>query len=143
MATERAAGLILFIKEKGKANYLLLQYNVNYWGFAKGLIETGEKTEETARRELEEETGIKDIKFIPGFKEEINYFFKREGKTIFKTNIYFLAETKTREVKLSFEHNDYKWASYKEALKKLTYENSKKVLKAAHKFITEHECLVC
>ena len=135
MPVERSAGAVIFRREKGNVYYLVLQYDDNYWGFPKGRIEKGERLQDTTRREIEEETGIKDIQFINGFKKTIEYFFRRKGKTIFKTNIYFLAETKTKEVKLSFEHIDFRWLPYEAALKILTFENSRKVLEKSHDFL--------
>ncbi len=101
------------------------------------LIENGEKLEETAKREVAEETGLKDIEFIPDFKECVKYFFRWRNKNIFKTVTFFLAETKTKDVVLSFEHIGYKWLPYEEAIKHLTHKNVKKVIKKAHKFISK------
>ena len=135
MPTEKSAGAVIFQKEKGNIYYLILQYSPDYWGFPKGRIEKGEELKESARREIEEETGIKDIKFINGFKETIEYFFKRKGKAFFKTAIYFLAETEKREVKLSSEHIDFRWLPQKEALEQLTFKNSKGILEKANEFL--------
>jgi len=126
----------VFRKEGGKIYYLLLHYDLGHWGFPKGHIEKGEKTEKTAQREVAEETGIKRIEFIPGFKETIKYFFKKEGKNIFKIVVFFLAQTKTKKVKISWEHKGYKWLPYKEALKQLTYKNAKEILKKANNFLS-------
>ena len=52
-----------------------------------------EETEiETATRELEEETGIKDIAFFDKFRKTINYTFQRGDRTIGKEVIFFLAK---------------------------------------------------
>lgn len=137
MELEKSAGVIIFRKEKGVLYYLLLRER--YWGFSKGNIEKGEGLKETGRREVEEETGIKDIEFVPGFKEQIDYFYKKERKTIYKTVIFFLAETKTEKVKLSFEHTDFEWLPYEKALDKLTFKNAKEVLEKANALILKLE----
>lgn len=139
MPVEKSAGAVIFRKEKGSIYYLILQYDDVYWGFVKGRIEKGEELQSTIIREIEEETGIKDIKFISGFNEKIEYFFKREGKTIFKTNIYFLVQTKIKEIKLSFEHIGFKWLNYEESLNQLTFDNNKNVLKKANDFLLKSE----
>ena len=139
MAIEKSAGAIISREEKGKIYYLLLHYESGHWGFPKGHIEKGENLEDTVRREVKEETGIGDIKIIKGFKEWIRYFFKLEGKNIFKIVTYLLAETKTKEVKISWEHTGYKWLSHEEAVKQLTFENTKEILKKANNFITKQE----
>ena len=144
MPVEKSAGAVIFRKEGDKTFYLLLHYPSSakapreYWDFPKGHIEKKEKIEETAKREVEEETGLKDIKFAEGFKEWIKYFFKFKGKNVFKIVTFLLAETKTKEVKVSFEHLGYEWLSYEEAFKKLTFKNAKEILKKAHHFLINY-----
>ena len=142
MIIEKSAGAVVFRKKENKAYYLVLRYPTNsinpkkeYWGFPKGRIEKEEKIEETARREIGEETGLKDICFIKGFKEKETYFFTRNKKKIFKTVVFLLAETKNREVKISSEHLDFKWLFYEEALKQLTFDNAKEILKKAKEYL--------
>ena len=98
-------------------------------------IEKGEKLEETVRREIKEETRIKDMAIINGFKETIKYFFKFEGNNILKFVTFFLAETKKKQVKISPEHIGFKWLPYKEAEVQLTHENAKEILRKANKFL--------
>jgi len=155
MPVEKSAGAVIFRRAprsrtsllRGKNNkiyYLLLHYPSSakaprdYWDFPKGHIEKGEKLEDTVKREVEEETGLKDLKFVEGFKEWIKYFFKFEGKNIFKIVTYLLAETKTKDVKISFEHIGYKWLPYEEAMKQLTFKNAKEILKKANDFLIKH-----
>jgi 8-oxo-dGTP pyrophosphatase MutT (NUDIX family) len=141
MPFEKSAGAIIFRKGRGKIYYLLLNYasigkvEKTYWGFSKGHIEKGEKGIDAIIREIKEETGIKHLKFLTGFKEVEKYFFKYKGKTIFKKVYYLLAETKTKEIKLSFEHLGYKWLPYKKALEKLSFKNAKRILKKANEFL--------
>ena len=69
-----------------------MHYELGHWGFTKGTIEKGESKKETIAREIEEETGIKDIKFIEGFEEKISYFFRQKGKLFYKEVTFFLIE---------------------------------------------------
>ncbi|MFN3302000.1 MAG: bis(5'-nucleosyl)-tetraphosphatase [Patescibacteria group bacterium] len=134
----RSAGAVVFREEKNKILYLLICYGRKekfWWDFPRGQIEKDETEKETAKREIFEETGIKDLKFIEGFKESYKYFFKEKGNLIFKENIIFLAKTKKKKVKLSFEHFDFLWLPYEKALEKLTFENSKEILKKAHQYL--------
>jgi len=135
MPVEKSAGAVIFRKMEGKIFYLLLHYQSGHWDFPKGNIERGEKLEETVKREVKEETGIEDIEFIPGFKEWIKYFYKLKGKSIFKIVTFLLAETKGKEVKISWEHLSYKWLPYEEALEQLTFKNAKEILKKANDFL--------
>jgi 8-oxo-dGTP pyrophosphatase MutT (NUDIX family) len=145
MPKEKSAGAIIFRKEENKIYYLLLHYQSGHWDFPKGHIEKGESDEQTIKREIEEETGIKDIKIIPGFKEYIKYFFKKsyglkgearkKAPFVFKIVVFYLAETKTKDIKISFEHIGYKWLEYEDALKQLTFKNAKEILKKAQHWI--------
>jgi len=141
MSFEKSVGAVIFRKEKGIVKYLLLHYPSSskspreYWGFPKGHVENGEGELDTVQREVEEETGLKDLKFIEGFKKRIKYFFKFKGETIFKIVTFYLAETKTNKIEVSSEHIAYQWLPYKEALGQLTFNNAKEILKRANDFI--------
>lgn len=139
MELEKSAGTVIFRKDKEVIYYLLLHYQVGHWGFPKGNIKKGEQIIETARRETKEETGIGDIEFIQGFKEKIEYFYQREGKRIYKTVIFFLSRTRIKEVKISFEHEDFEWLNYEKALKRLIYKNAKEILKKANEVLLRTE----
>jgi 8-oxo-dGTP pyrophosphatase MutT (NUDIX family) len=139
---EKSTGAIIFRRENGKIFYLLLYYpslshraEKNFWDFPKGHIEKGENEIDTAKREIFEETGIKEIKFLDGFKEQIKYFFKWKGKNILKYVTFYLAETNQKEIKISPEHLDWCWAEFETALTLLTHKNSKDILKKAKAFL--------
>lgn len=154
MPKEKSAGAIIYRKESGNVYYLLLHYpGINrkggHWEFAKGHIENNEAEEAAAIREIKEETGISDVKILPGFKKYIKYFFKKNKKFakkesgkpenksawIFKLVAFFIAETNAKEVSLSSEHTEFLWLSFNEAYKKVTYKNSKELLKEANNFL--------
>lgn len=159
MPVEKSAGAVIFRKEGGKIFYLLLHCPTrakrrvgdegklrkrqtsstgkDYWDFPKGHIDKGEKPEETAKREIAEETDLIDIELADGFKETIKYFFKDGDKNIFKFVTFFLAKTKTKKVKVSFEHIGYKWLPYQEALEQLKFKNAKEVLKKANDYLSK------
>lgn len=146
---EQSAGAVIFRMEKGRPLYLLLHYEAGHWDFAKGHIEKGEKTEETIRRETDEEAGITDLRFVPGFKVTIRYWMRPrktvksartkqaslKQKGVLKFVVFYLAETKTSNVTLSFEHQAYVWLPFEEAVKKATYKNAKDILIKAHQFL--------
>ena len=149
MPVEKSAGAVIFRKENNKIFYLLLHYTSvaqnprsraekDYWDFPKGHIEKGEKEIDTVRREVEEETGLKDIEFLKGFKSGIRYFFRFQGKNILKFVTFYLAETKIKDVKVSEEHLGYDWLSYQEALTKLKFKNAKATLQKANEFLAKN-----
>ena len=135
MANERSAGAVIFRKQEGRVLYLLLHYEAGHWDFVKGHIGDGEQEKETVLRETEEETGIRGLEFIEGFRERTSYFYKREDKTIFKEVVFYLASTGTKNITLSHEHEDSEWLEYLDAEGRLTYSNSRKVLEKADKFL--------
>jgi len=144
MSVEKSAGVVIFRRKRGEIFYLLLHYPAlshraaeDYWDFPKGHVEEGETLEETARREVEEETGLKDMKFIEGFKETIKYFFYFQGKRILKFVTFYLGETRAKRIKISSEHKGYKWLSYEEAQSYLKFKNAKEILKKANEFISK------
>src|SRR3989338_2205837 len=140
MKQEKSAGAIVYRKEKEPV-YLLLHYEMGHWDFPKGKIEANEKDLETVKREIQEETGIKDIEILKDFKEEIHYYYKFEGELITKTVIFYLAKTDEGKVKLSFEHIGFIWLPYDKALDKLTFKNAKEILKKANEFLKTHKTL--
>ena len=135
MPINKSAGAVIFRKQGDKIKYLLIQYEAGYWGFPRGLMEKEESLEETAHREIEEETGLKNLSFIPGFKEQAKFFYKFKGKKIMKIVTYFLAETNNKKIVLSHEHKDYIWLEYEQALKRLIFDNPRKVLEKANDFL--------
>jgi bis(5'-nucleosidyl)-tetraphosphatase len=159
MAFEKSVGAVVFRREKQKTFYLVLRRvpvvkrskgyvaKGDYWDLPKGRMEKGETKLETIEREIEEETGIKKTKTIPGFASWTAFFYraqgeekknrkkKKKGLNIFKVVVYFLLETKTKKVKLSQEHNAFKWLEFEKAMKTLTYKKTANILKKAHKHL--------
>ena len=134
MLREKSCGAVVFLKNT-EVKYLLLHYEAGHWDFVKGNVEPKESEKDTVTRELQEETGIADAQFIEGFKEKIEYFYRRQGATIHKEVIFFLIETHTKKVKLSYEHVGYTWLDYQNAMKRLTFKNAKDVLQKAHELL--------
>lgn len=135
MIEETSAGIVLFRRENEKIIFLLLHYPSGHWDFVKGKMEKGETPHETATRETKEETGITDVKFIEGFEEWIRYNFQFDGQLVDKKVVFFLGETKTRDIKISHEHLDFTWMDYVTAMEKTTFDNAKTVLSKAYSLL--------
>lgn len=143
MLVEKSVAVIVFRRE-ADCKFLLLfrKGNDHYkdiWEFPKGLVEKGEGEMQTAARELQEETGLteKDIHWIPEYHDKISFFFRDEAQELVKKEVtFFMAQTtKTEEVKLSSEHNAYRWASYLEGFDFLKQKSYQDVLKRANEFV--------
>jgi 8-oxo-dGTP pyrophosphatase MutT (NUDIX family) len=137
MIEETSAGIILFRKEETKNLFLLLHYPSGHWDFVKGKMEKGESSHQTAVRETKEETGITDIAFLENFEEWIEYNFQHQGELVNKKVVFFLAETKTKDVKISHEHQGYTWMDYDTSMEKTTFDNAKTVLTKAQRLLSK------
>jgi bis(5'-nucleosidyl)-tetraphosphatase len=138
---EKSSGAVVFIKKEEQIKYLLLNYAAGHWDFVKGNVEINETEKETVLRELKEETAITDATFIENFKEKIAYFYRRQGLTVHKEVVFFIIETHTEKVELSFEHIGYIWLDYKHAMEKLNFKNAKDVLQKAHDFLKKQKII--
>ena len=137
MIEETSSGVVLFRREDDKILFLLLHYPSGHWDFVKGKMEAGESPHETAIRETREETGINDVKFLEGCEEWIQYNFQYDGQLVQKKVVFFLGETKTKDVKISHEHLSYTWLDYVNAMEKTTFDNAKTVLSKSYAFLSK------
>ncbi len=145
MGKEFSAGAIIFRKPENWALFLLVYSKRNkIWCFPKGHIEPEESEKEAALREIKEETGISDLRFVDGFREEDIYKTKsnrgkHEGEIIEKHSIYFLCETSSglssEDIVVDgSEIADYKWLSLSDAKKLLTFDSLIVLVKKAEVF---------
>ena len=117
---------------------MLLYHGRNYWNFPKGKIEAGERSWQSALREVREETGLKasELKFIENFKAYERFMFRHGKERVFKIVILYLAETKQPRIAVSWEHEGYGWFTYNEAKKVLSqYHENTKILTTAYDFL--------
>jgi len=140
MELETSAGIVIY----NAGRYLLLNYGrsritENRWGLTKGRIENKETVIHAALREAFEETGIKDISILEEFQHKIIYYFTRGSHRIKKTVVYLIGISSTSEVQISKEHIGFQWATYEKALEMLTFENTRKVIRAADRYLRENE----
>lgn len=143
---EISAGIIIYRKIEEGPKFLILYHRGSYWNFPKGKIESEEKSFQAAIREVKEETGLSrhDLKFHDYFKAYEKFTFWRKAgsrpQKVFKTVIFYLAETKNPVIKISKEHNGYGWFIYKEAMKILDkHKDSQRVLTQAHQFLEKRK----
>ncbi len=140
MLEEISAGVLVY-REEQPTKYLLLHYPAGHWDFPKGHVEEGETMEETALRELREETGIPEekVELEEGFRETIDYLYRKRGELSHKKVIFFLGKTSKEEITISEEHQGYLWAPYQKAKEKVTFRNARKLLEKSKEFLEEDE----
>lgn len=126
MKFEKSCGAVVFRNVDGQREFLLVQSKkFSNWGFPKGHVEENESEEETALREVVEETGLK-IKLLQNFRISVEYEVK---KGVIKEVVFFIGEPLDEIVEIKQDEiQDYKWLTYSDSLKLLSYENNKKVL---------------
>lgn len=130
---EKSCGIIVYLNRQGTREYLLLHYPGGHWDFPKGHVEPEDADDlATAQRELTEETGITDLSMDPTYETVMYYEFNRGRKEkVKKTVVYFLAKTNGNRIQLSHEHKGFQWLPYEHALKRLTFENARQLLRRA------------
>lgn len=134
MEKEKSCGAIVVRKSDISFEYLAVKSKAhNHWGFPKGHIDLGETEEETALREVCEETGI-TVKLLEGFREIVSYSPKTG---INKDVVYFIGLADKKEVKIQDDEiREYKWQNFDTIYNLLTYDNDRIILKKAHDFLT-------
>ena len=141
MAKIISAGIIVFRRSRDGIKFLLLYHGRNYWNFPKGKIEAGERSWQSAVREVKEETGLKqsELRFIENFKAYERFTFRGGKEKIFKIVILYLAETKQPRITVSWEHEGYGWFTFSEAKKVLSkYHENLKILTTVDEFLRKN-----
>ena len=120
--------------------FLIHQYsrigNNTYWILPKGHPEAGESGDETAKRELFEETGMVCKNLLADKLFELNYNFMFDGVKINKKVVYFIGEIEQTDFTLQpDEVVEADWFSLDKALNRLDYQGTKKMFKEAVEFI--------
>lgn len=139
-----SAGIIVYRWTPKGPRFLLLYRDKGVWDFPRGRMESGERSRETAFREVEEETGLRagDLKVQDNFKVFEKFPYQRRSasgaatQSVFKIVIFYLAETHQLQVALSREHEGYGWFLVNQAQKLISrYKNRARILRQAYTFI--------
>ena len=135
MIIEKSCGAVVFTKNAEGIEYVIIESKEGYYGFPKGHVENKETELETARREVLEETGLQ-VEFLENFRIEDSHPFQRNGETRMKYIVYFLAEFSNQFLRAQeSELNSIHLMDYETAMSSFQFENSKRILKEAHKFL--------
>lgn len=134
MNYEKSCGAVIYTVVDGKRLYLIEIMRKGHASLCKGHVEGTESGHQTAVREIREETGL-EVKFVEGFRQTIEYSPYRDCS---KTVDFFLAcADSTRVMVQEDEVREIEWLPFEEALKKLTFDSDRDVLKQAECFLNK------
>ena len=135
MKLERSCGAVVYTLRSGLPRYVIVQERPGGYSFPKGHMEGDETELETARREILEETGLQP-RFISGFCRKDEYHLSEKPGTC-KQVTYFLAEFGDETpIPQPGEIRQLLLLPYEEAVRLFPHENDRRILTAAHAFIT-------
>jgi 8-oxo-dGTP pyrophosphatase MutT (NUDIX family) len=110
-----SAGGILVRRVNNKDEILLLKYqHIKGLGFLKGHVEGEETLEETALREVGEETGLKNLRIVKKLGEVTRPAVEKNDERVLKTIHLFLLATDDAEHRMAEE--EYDWFEFDEAV---------------------------
>ncbi len=110
---------------------LLKRADEEIWCLPKGTVEPGETLEETAIREVREETGLRVKLLRPLHEVRYSFYWPPEGTNYDKTVTYFLAEPVGGRLEPESGFDEARWVSRAEALRLLHWKNDKDVVARA------------
>jgi len=100
------------------------------WGLPKGVVEPGEQPEQTALREVQEETGLHAEIIRP--LGDISYWFVWDGERVRKKVAFFLMRAVGGDTSLhDHEMEEIRWFPLAQAVKKATYPSERDVIRRA------------
>ena len=138
MNYEYCCGAVVFTRMEGEPHYLLVRAKnqpEGCHGFPKGHMEPGETEEQTALREIFEETGIR-VQLVEGFRAVTEYALPKPDTR--KRVVFFLAEYENQQPKfLESELAGFSLAPFERALELTEFADSKQILTDAHAFLTK------
>lgn len=138
---EPTAGGIIFRRgEDNQVEILLIQDSKNRWTIPKGHIEPGETAQQTAKREVGEEAGLKEVEVL-GWLGKIHFRYRRIDRLVLMTTQIYLVKAlgDTDAIKKEEWMNGIKWFSFHEALEVIEYEDIGKLMLLAKKRIRQEK----
>jgi ADP-ribose pyrophosphatase YjhB (NUDIX family) len=138
---ETTAGGVIFRKSPGdpqKVEILLIQDAKDRWTIPKGHVEEGEEPKQTAEREINEETGLKEMKVF-NWLGKVSFRYRRGQTLVLMTMHIYLVQALGDTMDLSPEDwlNDIKWFPATEAIDKIAYDDIGKLILVGMKKIRD------
>jgi 8-oxo-dGTP pyrophosphatase MutT (NUDIX family) len=129
---------IIFRRTESVIEYLLLKRlpeRNGFWQPVTGGVEEGETREEALRREVAEETGVRNmVAVIEGL-----YYFEFSDPNLNQEYVYGVEVSPSEEISVDQrEHSEYRWCSFQEALQLLHWKENKEALRRLNATLTQH-----
>ena len=133
MTKEKSCGAVVYRFEKERLFFLVEHMVQGHTSIPKGHVEGNETEEETAIREIREETGL-EVRLDTVFRHDIYY---SPGEGIMKQVIFFAAEAVSGDMRnQECEVTSLEWLPYDRAIAAMTYESDKDVLSHAAVYLS-------
>lgn len=131
---EYTAGGVVYRILGSRVEILMIQDRQGRWSIPKGHVEAGESIEQTAVREVAEETGLSHLRLDEKL-DKLHFFYRREGKLIFMTTHVFLMEAVGDTDKIVAENSegivDARWFDASKALGLIEYRDTERLFRMA------------
>lgn len=133
-----AGGIVFRRAQTGEVEILLIQDSKDRWTIPKGHIEEGETAQQTAKREIGEEAGLRNVEVL-NWLGKIHFRYRRVDKLVLMTTQIYLVKAlgDTNAIQKEDWMNDIKWFRFHDALDVIEYEDIGKLMLLAMKKIRQ------
>ena len=133
MKHEKSCGAVVYTIREGQLFFLVEHMKLGHVSIPKGHVEGNETEEETARREIKEETNL-DVRMDTAFRQEVSY---SPAVGILKQVVFFAAEAVSTDMKnQECEVSGLEWLPHDNAIQAMTYDTDKEVLSGAVEYLS-------
>ena len=132
---EKSCGAVVYRTVNHRTEFLLEHMVQGHTSIPKGHVEDGETEEETALREIREETNL-DVRLDTNFRHVITY---SPAAAILKDVVFFVAEAKPgKMINQECEVTSLEWLPYEQAIAALTHASDRQTLEAAWNYLNRN-----